>query len=488
MNIRNFILSFGLLVLLAACSGGGGGDQTVVTPPTVTNPPPTAGIVRTGITAGVITGFGSIILNGVTYDTDDAEFLINSESGTQADLAVGEFVIVTGEINDDLVTGKADTVVFNDNVKGPVQSIDSVGLTLVVLGQTVIVDANTSFDDSIPSGDFAGIQVGDIVEVSGLVDANGAIVATRIELKPAGTVFEVLGTVSALDAAMSRFMINQLVVDYSSAMLDDFPAGSIENGQLVEVKGASLAASGELTATSVEFKTNGFVGELDDFAELEGFITRFVSSSDFDVAGVGVVTSANTVYEGGVEADLGLNIKVEVEGAFNATGQIVATKIDIRRAKAVRMEALIDSVTTDGLVVLGIPVTIDALTRLEDKSDAEVDPLRLSDLNAGDYVEVRGSEFPAGSGTVLATILEREDVDPDTELQGFVTGFTDPAITVLGVTIETGSAVFRDENDVVLSRAEFFNRLEVNSLVKASGQETSSTVIVAEEVEFEVED
>jgi len=196
------------------------------------------------------------------------------------------------------------------------------------------------------------------------------------------------------------------------------------------------------------------------------------------------------VFEGGDATDLGLNIKVEVEGDVNSSGVLVATKVDIRRAKAVRATAVVDLVNAgaNSLVLLGITVSVDALTRLEDKSSADVRPLTLADINAGDYVEVRGDEFPAGSGAILATILEREDFDPDTELQGFVETISDPSFTILGVTIQTdGGTVFRDVNDSVISSTDFFNQLAPNSLVKADGTEVSDTVISAQEVEFELE-
>ena len=143
-----------------------------------------------------------------------------------------------------------------------------------------------------------------------------------------------------------------------------------------------------------------------------------------------------------------------------------------------RTEALVDSVdaANDSLVVLGITVTVDELTRFEDKSSADIEPLTLADINAGDYVEIRGDEFPASSGQIRATIFEREDPDPDTRLQG------------LGVTIDTnGGTVFRDENDAVISATDFFNQVAINSLVKATGTEVSDTTITATEVEFELE-
>ncbi|MGB5258448.1 MAG: DUF5666 domain-containing protein, partial [Woeseiaceae bacterium] len=264
----------------------------------------------------------------------------------------------------------------------------------------------------------------------------------------------------------------------------------INSGDFVEAKGTSLNASGELVATRVELKN--VLPDVSDglYVEIQGFITRFVSAQDFDVTGLPVTTTANTTFEGGDATDLGLNIKVEVEGEVNSSGVLVATKVDIRRAKAVRATANVDSVNAaaNSLVVLGITVSVDALTRLEDKSSADVRPLTLAAINAGDYVEVRGSEFPAGSGAILATILERDDADPDTILQGFVETITEPSFAILGVTIETGGAtVFRDIDDSVISSTEFFNQLAPNSLVKAKGSEVSDTVISAQEVEFELE-
>ncbi len=489
MTIRLPIILAFALSILTAC--GGGGDSGATQQPG-NNPPAVGGIGRSGIAVGPISTFGSIVVNGVRYDTSSATFTINDEPGTEADLRVGQIVTVSGTIDDDGTgtTGTAQTVNFEDAVTGPVDSVDVPGSMFVVLGQTVLVGPDTSFDDSFADPSIGGIAVGQIVEVSGQFDANGNILATRIEPKPTGTQFEVHGTVSNLDSANLTFSLNNLVVDYSSATLDDFPGGQISDGDFVEAKGMMLGGAGELLATEVDFESILPNANAGDRIEIEGFITRFASAQDFDVAGLPVTTTANTAFEGGSAADLGLNIKVEVEGDLDGNGVLVATKVDIRRAKAVRVTANADSVdaSNNSLVVLGITVTVDALTRFEDKSSADVEPLTLADINAGDYLEIRGGEVPAGSGNILATIFEREDADPETSLQGFVESISDPSFTILGVTINTSaSTVFRDENDAVISATEFFNRLQTNSLVKAEGSEVADTTIAATEVEFEVE-
>ena len=72
-------------------------------------------------------------------------------------------------------------------------------------------------------------------------------------------------------------------------------------------------------------------------------------------------------------------------------------------------------------------------------------------------------------------------------MQGFVSSVAEPTLTILGVTIETNGAVFRDVDDSILTAAEFFNVVGVNSLVKAEGVESSTTTITATEVELELE-
>ncbi|HEX7062343.1 MAG TPA: DUF5666 domain-containing protein [Woeseiaceae bacterium] len=455
----------------------GGGSETVAGIDAGGSPDP----VATGIVSrGTITGFGSIIVNGVHFDVDDASIVIDGASATEADLAVGDVVLIQGTLNEDGTTGKASSVTFDDAVEGPVSAIDLAAGTLVVLGQLVRVDADTSFDDRISPASLEGLAVGDIVEVAGYRRGDGSIGATRIEPQAAGEELEVTGTVSDLDAAAFTFSIGGLAVDYSQAMLEDFPGGGPENGQVVEAKGDALGAGGELLASRVELEDD-FPGAAGDRVEVEGFITRFVSPADFDVEGVPVTTDAQTVFENGTSADLAINRKVEVEGELSADGVIAADEVEIKQAGFIRITSTVDSVGTDRLTVLGIEVRISSGTRMEDKSDADLEPFTLADLAVGDYVEVRGFEDAEG---VVATLLEREDPDDEVELRGFVDSVAPPDLVILGVTVHTdGGTQFRDLNDAPIDAATFFGQAE-GRLVEADGFLGNGT-IVADEVELE---
>jgi len=210
-----------------------------------------------------------------------------------------------------------------------------------------------------------------------------------------------------------------------------------------------------------------------------------------------VTTNSGTEFEGGGPADLGENVKVEVEGDLNANNILVADKVDIRRANDLRVTALVDEVDPDAktLVVLGITVRVDVLTtRIEDKTDDDVPASLLLDfITADDYVEVRGGPDPSGVADILASLLEREDSPDvpgeDAELRGFVDFISDPSLTVAGVTIFTDAqTVFRDANDNVITAAAFFgpNGVKENMLVDVSGTEDlGGNSILAEELELE---
>lgn len=487
MNIRiiKLFLTATCAVTVIACGGGGGAG---VVDGGGTNP----GIDRLGVTGGVVSGFGSIFVNGVEFDTDSAEFDIDDDSSgsSEADLNVGDTVIVT--FDPDVPGHIAQTVFSDDAVEGPVDSIDAVAGSLVVAGQVVIADAATSFDDSFADPSLTGLDVGDFIEVNGFFDSEGAIRATRIE--PGAGEVEVHGRVAGLDVNSQTFSINALAVSYSTATIDDnFLNGTIANGDFVEVKGPNPGPNAVLIATEVEAEGVGLEAgdgpDIDDFdeveVEIEGFITRFASATDFDVSGFPVATTSGTEFDGGGRSDLALNVKVEVEGDLNGSNVLVADKVDIRRANDLRITALVDSVdtTANTLVVLGISVRVDALTRIEDKSDADVEPFSLDDIVTDNYVEIRGGADPSGGNGVLASLLEREDPPDvpgeDTELRGFVESLVGSSFTVAGVTIDTdGRTLFSGGIGSVAD-------IEVDDLIDVHGTEGPGNSILAEEVELQ---
>jgi hypothetical protein len=471
--VRNYgrMLAAFAASVIAACGGGGGGE-------------PVAGIDRGGVTIaqGPISGFGSVIVNGVRYSTSSATITVDDQPGTESDLRVGYVVRVEGTVDASGTTGTARRVSFNDDLEGPVQSIDLAASRLVVLGQTVQVGANTSFDDSIVPRSLEGLQVGQRVEVSGLVGADGVIAATRIERKAAAATVEVRGTALSVDTAARRFLINQLQVDYSGATLNGFASGQPANGDVVEVYG-TVNGAGTLVATRVEKRSTSLSGSTDDRADLEGLVTRFASATDFDVAGQRVTTTASTRYVGGSAANLALNVNVEVEGGFDASGRIVATEVEFRQEGDIELSGRVEAVNAAGssFVMFGATVRTTAVTRFEDQSAADLERFSLADLRVGDYVEVKAYRDANG---LVATLLERDDAESTVELSGTATDVAPPNLRVGGIAATTGPQTeYRDNSGVSISAATFFGAAPGRE-VKLRGSLVNN-VVLAERAELE---
>ena len=313
-----FILLIFLISLVVGCGGGGSSALD------------DGGIDGTGITSGRITGFGSIIVNGVRFDVDNATFSKDGVSSQQSDFLIGEYVVIKGSIDDAGLNGTATEVIFEDLLEGQVTNVSIDGISIEVLGQTIITDESTVLHDFTILTD---LSEGNIVEISGLKNADGLIFATSIELEESSFIVgesenEIKGIISVVNAAQMTFQIGNLIIDYSSADLDDFDNNIPIDGQFVEVKSDQAINANTLVATKVELEEDEISSDTDSKIDIEGFVTRYVSATDFDVNGIAVTTNNTTEFEQGLVTDLALNVLIEVEGKFNASGTLVADKVE----------------------------------------------------------------------------------------------------------------------------------------------------------------
>ena len=475
------------VALLVAGCGGGGGESSGGP---VSNPPPppvTAGSTKTVYVTGAIAGFGSVIVNGVRYDTDSAQVSIEDKPATAAQLRVGEVIHMQAEVDSQGVA-RARSIAQDHLLQGAVQAVDRVAGTLTIAGQVVTVDNETMFDDSIPQRSLAGIAVGDMIEVHGFASSGSAARATRIEKAgPGETEVEVTGLVTSLDANLRRFSVGSLVVDYSSATLEDFGSTGIAAGFLVEVKGTSFLADGALRATRVQREDHDFDGRSGDGSEVEGFVTRFGSATDFDVAGQKVTTSASTSFINGTAGDLKLNAKVEVEGTLDSTDTLVATKVVFKRQSSLRLSARVENVDVAGgtFRALGVTIVVSSTTRKEDhQSDDHF--FNLDDLRVGDWVEVGGYSDPAGTGRLIAMRLERDDARNEVELRGPASDIATTSLKVFGVSVEFLPGTKFEDEDTSISASEFLARA-AGQIVDVEGS-WNGTSLLAAKAEIERED
>jgi len=489
------IASSAALVALSGCGGGGGSDSL-------------AGIGGTGkIASGTITGFGSIFVNGIEYNTDSASIAVDDSSASESDLRIGMVVTVTGTVSD--TTGNASSVVYDDEVEGPASGLATlpVGATtrsFRVLGTDIVIDATgTVFDNSTPGFAFDTIANDDVVEVSGFFDALGVLRATYIEktgvLNPGTTEVELKGTVSGASGAGGTatfgesFTVNGITVDIgdvSSTDLSDVPGSVVSDGMFVEVKGLWVNAN-SVAASRIE-EEDTTLGDDGDDVSVEGLVSGFTGDLSLFFVNGQAVNATTASFEPGT-LQLANDLKVEAEGTINSSGVLVAEKIESRSGD-VEVQAVVTSKTVtnsafnEGSLTLllvantqQLTVQTNSRTRFEDKTEV-VDALRLSDISSGDYLELRG--LIDDGGAVVATEVRRDDASgEDVVLQGPVSSsITDTSITILGVTFGTqvGTTEFEGLLDQPLTSSTFYGSLSPGTLVKLKDDNVPGDGIVDE--------
>jgi len=462
------------------------------------------GMSGTGVSQGSINSFGSIFVNGVEWTTSGATIELDGARANESDLRLGMVVRVEGDLADGGLSGRADRVEFDDSVEGPIADL---GPEVVpgqrdfsVLGMPVHVETGTTTFDGVT---LAGLADDRVVEVSGFLDQNGAIQATRVEQKgdfPTLDDVSLRGTVANLVAASDGsgiFDLGTVVVRYTSTTrFSDVNRSTLANGDLVEVEGTLRVSGDEIDAEKLERESRGFGSGDRDEAKVEGIVAPCAQSPDYCVAGV-PIDDANAAFEppGFTPAP---GDRVEVEGALVA-GVLVATEVksedEDEAERDVRIDAAITSVNAAArsLVILGVTIAADGDTRLEDDSALDDENLTFAELQAGQFVEVEG--VSTGTSSARALSIEREDATPsddDVQLEGPVTALDPnvPTLSILGQPVPLdGGTEYRDAQGQSRSEEEFFRNpgdVQLGDVVRARDQDAADLQALGEADEVRI--
>jgi hypothetical protein len=346
-----WLAAAGTAIALAACGGGGDPAPGSAAAPAAT----AAGQVATG----TITGFGSVIVDGVRYDDSAASVKVEDDSasprgGSLSDLKLGMQVEVRA--GDD---GRASAVTVVSEVKGRITALAADGFT--VAGQAVKVStdpAAPTFFDGV-SG-LSGLAVADFVEVHGKRDANDAIVATRVERKDASgpVAIRVVGTVQKLSADASSFEIGGLVVrrDGATRLL---PTGAtLANGLRVAVWSDAAIVGGTLVARTIVVRRHNLAN--DDRARVGGPIRGLdFAAKTFRIDGI-EVDASSAGFVKGTANDLANGRVVRVRGTF-ADGRLKASEVRFVRDQddaKVELTGVVTDFAGQQFKVRGVPVDV----------------------------------------------------------------------------------------------------------------------------------
>jgi len=413
-----------------------------------------------GVSTGVVTkkDRATVTVNGIQFDLSQANINVDGQTGEADDIKQGQVVTIKALYNSD-GTATASELEYDDSIEGPIDSVDIENKIVVVMGQTVLVDASTVLDGL----DLSQLAAGDIVEVSGTANAEGKWMASYIAMSDQSlSEFDLEGSISDHDAENQTFKVNDLIVDYSDM-------GSLENleellteGSLIDFYGSiEINEDGQpvLRISELEIENDWFAEE-GDLRELEGIVTKALAHNQFEINGVRVHVNDDTYFEFGGVASLVLNAEVEVEGVLNEDGSVTALYIFIEPENEVEIAAQIESIDLENntVTVLGEAYSItdeSLLIDIKDEMDGEYpieedgqmgeefgddwselegefegdleddlsgeyeeefgESLELSDLQVGDYIELVAFDSPDGN-TANVMFLSRIEMDDVSEV------------------------------------------------------------------------
>ncbi len=348
---------------------------------------------------GPVSGFGSIIVNGVRFD--DSTAVIQDDDGTlrsRDQLKLGMVTEVDAsdfKLNAGKESATASSIRIVSDIIGPVGAVDPRAASLTVLGQTVLVTAATVFDANLPGG-LAGVAVASVVEVHGRYDAaRGRYTATRIERRTDAALYKLRGPVSAIDPVAKTLVIGGQTISYAQLA----SAADAQLGKLVRARLQRTPENGVWIAVALDSGVSRLPDR--DDAQVEGRITAWTSSRQFSVDGIAVDAGSATF--AGSEAAVQLGARVEVEGASSA---------GVLHARVVKVEGD-ESEANSSFELHGAIDTLDTATKTFTVHGVSVDysgPVQFesgsaSDLAPGRRVQVQGTLSPDGERIQALSIL-----------------------------------------------------------------------------------
>lgn len=483
---RNRLIEWIILALassaLAACGGGGGGSSAG-----------TAGISS----VGTITGFGSIYVNGIEFETDSTSYRVDDEDRfDDSALAIGMKVKVEGTINDDGMSGIATSVYYDDDVEGPIDAgslttVDASTRTFSILGLSISADATrTVYDDG---ASFDSLAEGQKLEVSGYFDGS-QIVASRIEKQnDLDDEFELKGNVASYDGSTISLTLQNGAsagpYNISTGAELDIPADPA--GQFVEVKLEDQG--GSLLVIRIETDDEDLLDDDENYVSIRGVLSED-DSGGFLLNGIPLDLTASTEYqpaslEGNLVAGMEIRIEGHMQGGILVAGEVESEDGDILIvARVINVNA---SDAKNGIVTLdlgnsqSLEVQTDNSTQFEDDSSSDLnddDSFNLDELAIGtDFLEIEAYRNDAGQ--LVATGIEREDGGQDTRLKAPVDNFdANVSVTLLGITYSVDGGTSYEIEDTTTSASNFFGSLNIDATVKVKDTGPDGT---AEELDLD---
>lgn len=456
-------LSLGVLV---ACGGGGGGSSLGVAD---------GGIRGTGSSVGPVSGFGSVFVNGVQFDTEGLNPEVVSDDGIsqESELDVGMILRVNGVWQDD-GQGTANQLQYDDTLRGEMSvtqdwNLDTRTAQLSIYGLTVNVDSQTVIRGKNAADLTVAESNGDFVRINAWRLPSGEFRASYLRVfdgsSGTGAIpnldnqIELEGEITDYQKELGTFRIGEMTVELmDNTDFADIERSDLDEGLLIEVEGNLIGEERLLASEIQEDDRRQYRRGDEDDIEFAGPVSEAFDSNErsFLINGLVVRVTDDTDFEDGLtEADLQPGLLIQVEGEFLDEFTVEADEIELREGES-EVEGLIDVNSLDtnarNFRIGGVLVQVTSQTVIVGDDDVRLDFESLG-FTATREAEVSGIERVSPDGSVFLEALKVEveegGGEEEFKLVGRLRAIQGTTLSILDVNIQTNlDTDFDDGSDI----------------------------------------
>jgi hypothetical protein len=412
--------------LLSACGGGGGSSSDTTT------------LTAATLNSGTISGLGSIVVNGVRYETVGSQVL-DADDGSTAittPLRIGMTVSVEQSGTDALTLRPiAGKILVQSGIKGVASSN---GSTLTVAGMPITTDTSTILLGTTGAVTSLAALNSQAVEVYGLPQADGSFLATLVEAETGLVNVQVVGTVQSMDTTAKTLVLGTTAATITVSYASITPTSGLAAGAVIAVKTATNTTANTYAASSLQIRSgtastyssyasnySGTTRVNDERNELYGAVSdKTLISSGGNVTGCtlkiqGIQVQASSA---ALCASITNGTYVEAKGTLS-NGVLVATKIEFEGGQSNGYSDDWNDNDSDGLHHRSLS-TLSTPTELQTSRSFEMyGALSCSAVNAGCTLTSGAIVYTADMSTARWDD-QRSIVSGYVEAKGYLTGNT----------------------------------------------------------------
>ena len=406
------------------------------------------------------TGFGvndtrDFAVNAATQYIIDDDAIAGEPTPTQ--VGPGSTVFARLAADATLSSGLAETVEIHTQLRGPITQLNP----LQVLGQNLTIDADTVLL-GLPEAGMNALRIGNILEISGQIDANNSVIATRLGLKNTPPNWRLSGFVTSLTT--NSLHIGEQVVNVKFAPINCDAGIAIGSyvairafTQTPYVNGTPISADQVRCATPTP--SASVIGAA---MVVTGLIGTAPQNGELLLGTLHIATDAQTRFRNGNAGDLHAGVRIEVEGSYSNLNRLRASKIRFIR-RSIRLQAPVapsDINLGESLTILGNNIKNSAQLRDLDAIFAlGLTESRLLDVRA--YQDSAGNFYATRVSNISVPVLNNYTLQgPASDIEAAMT-----RCKVFGTTISASNS-YSTINGLMVTPQQFYAALTDAMLVR----------------------